>query len=458
MMRTLKIDYSVLDTKIKSLIARDSRSIRAKKNMLGSILIKGAGIFISILLVPVTLDYLSPFEYGVWLTLSSIFTWINYLDIGLSNGLRNKLAETFVENNQILGKVYVSTTFFLLSFIMAGCCLVFFILQPFLNWAVILNVDTHLIKNLNAVLLIAFAFFSLSVVFKIAGIILIADQRPAMNDLITLAGSAVSLLIIFILSKTTAGSLAYVLVVFTSIPSLVLMLSFPFVLKKYRFLKPSFTSIKVRYAKDLMGLGIQFFILQISSIIVFSSTNIIISQILSPELVTPYNIAFKYFSFVTLLFNIIITPMWTATTEAFRKGEMEWIKNALKEMMMVWLLCVAGIFIMTLLSDNVYSIWIGQKIKIPFLLTVIMAVYTIIIIWSVCFSTFLFGIGKLKLQIINLVLATVVYIPLAIWLGKTLGIFGIVLALCLVNLSGAVLNPIQLNLIFKGKAKGVWYA
>jgi O-antigen/teichoic acid export membrane protein len=207
-----------------------------------------------------------------------------------------------------------------------------------------------------------------------------------------------------------------------------------------------------------MGLGIQFFILQISSIIIFSSTNIIISQILSPELVTPYNIAFKYFSFITLFFNIIITPMWTATTEAFHKGEIEWIKNSLREMMIVWLLCVAGIFIMTILSNSVYSVWIGERIKIPFLLTAVMAVYTIIIIWSVCFSTFLFGIGKLRLQIVNLIGATVVYVPLAVWLGKSLGIYGIVIALCLVNLSGAILNPIQLNLIFKGRAKGVWYA
>ncbi|MCX6236008.1 MAG: hypothetical protein NTY07_00395 [Bacteroidia bacterium] len=205
-----------------------------------------------------------------------------------------------------------------------------------------------------------------------------------------------------------------------------------------------------------MGLGIQFFVMQISSIIIFSSSNIIISHILGPEQVTPYGIVFKYFSFVTLMFNIVLTPMWSATTEAYAKEDFDWIRRGIKSMLKFWLLSVGGIFIMILCSELIYNIWLDQQVKIPFTLTLLMGIYSIIILWSICFSTFLFGIGKLRLQLLNMVFVALFFIPVAIWMTKTLGIYGIVIALCLTNLSAAILNPIQFKKILSKKASGIW--
>jgi O-antigen/teichoic acid export membrane protein len=450
---------SFLNRKLQYYFLFVIRSIKARKNILWSGLIKGLSIIISIMLVPMTLKCLSILEYGVWLTLSSILTWINYLDIGLANGLRNKLAESIAAGNQKLGQIYVSTTFFLLAVIMASVFLFFLSLQSFIDWAIILNVNPTTVQNLNAVIIFAFAFFCLSLIFKLTGIILIADQRPATNDLITLIGSAVSLLIIFILSRVSRGSLFNVILTFTSVPAIILIISYPIIFAtKYRYLKPSIKAIKLQYSRNLMGLGFLFFIMQISSIVIFSSSNIIIAHVLDPEHVTPYNIVFKYFSVVTLMFNIAITPMWSASTEAYAKGDFDWIKNSLKSMLRIWIISVVVIFAMILCSEFVYNMWIGQQVKIPFTLTLIMGVYTVIMLWSVCFSTFLFGIGKLRLQLVNIMIVAILFIPLAIWLGKAIGIYGIVLTLCLTNISGAILNPIQFNRILSGKAIGIWNA
>jgi len=437
----------------------DVRSIRAKRNILLSFIIKGASILISLLLVPLTLNYLSPYEYGVWLTLSSILTWVNYFDIGLANGLRNKLSVTFANGNRSLGHIYVSTTFFLLTLIMAVCFLLFLSIQPFIDWSIILNVAPETVKNLNNVILVAFVFFCLSLVFKLTGIILIADQRPATNDLITLTGSALSLILIYILTRTTEGSLYNVIMTFTAVPAFILLLSYPVLFAtRYRYLKPSVKAIRLKYSKDLMGLGVQFFIMQISAIVIFSSSNIIISQVLGPEQVTPYNIVFKYFSVVTLMFNIVITPMWSATTEAYAKGDLGWINKGMKNMLKIWVLSVGGIVIMIGCSGFVYHLWIGDQVIIPFKLTLLMGIYSILLLWSVCFSTFLYGIGKLRLQLLNMVILAILFIPLAIWMSKMMGIYGIVVALCLTNLSGAILNPIQFKKILSKKAHGIWNA
>jgi O-antigen/teichoic acid export membrane protein len=446
-----------LKDNLQKFLSGDVRTIKARKNILGSFVVKGASILISLLLVPLTLNYLSPYEYGVWLTLSSILTWINYFDIGLANGLRNKLAETFATEDKSLGQIYVSTTFFLLTAIMTACFLLFLIFQPIINWSMILNVAPGMVEHLNSIIVIAFGFFCLSLIFKLTGIILIADQRPATNDLITLVGSALTLIIIYVLVRTSQGSLQKVILTFTAIPAFVLVATYPILFaKRYKYLSPTVQAVKLEYTKDLIGLGVQFFLMQISSIILFSSSNLIIAHLLGPEQVTPYNIVFKYFSFVTLLFNLIITPMWSATTEAYAKEDYAWIQNGLRSMLKIWGVSVVGVILMTLGGQFVYSLWIGHQIVIPFMLTLLMGAYTIIWLWSVCFSTFLFGIGKLRLQLVNITLVAVLFIPLAIFLTRLWGIYGIVLALTLSNLSGAILNPIQFRKILAGKARGIW--
>ena len=440
-----------------NLFSGDERSVLVKKNIYFSFLIKGFSISISLLLVPLTLNYLSVYEFGVWLTLSSIFTWINYFDIGLGNGLRNRLAESMAKQDKKLGQIYVSTTFFILSLIVTVVLLIFLAFQPHLNWAEILNADPEKVANLSRVIILSFAFFCLNFLFKIVGIIYAAAQKPAFNDLITLLGSLLSLIFIFILTKTSEGTLMNVALVFSAAPTIILLVAYPITFYGYfKDFRPKIRAVKPYYAKNLMNLGAQFFILQISGLLIFGTSNIIISRILGPEQVAPYNIAFKYFSIATMVFNIIITPMWSASTDAFAKGDLLWIKQYMKGMLKIAILSTIGVLVLILGSSIAYRLWIGTAIIIPFRLSFWMGLYTIVILWSTCFSTFLFGIGKLRVQLINTVIASCFFIPLALWLSKSLGITGIVIALCITNLSGAILNPVQYKKIISGNASGIW--
>src|SRR5665647_2891168 len=80
------------------------RSIKAKKNILASFVIKGLSIAISLVLVPLTINYINPSRYGIWLTLSSIIAWFSFFDIGFGNGLRNKFAEALAEGQEELAR------------------------------------------------------------------------------------------------------------------------------------------------------------------------------------------------------------------------------------------------------------------------------------------------------------------------------------------------------------------
>ena len=69
------------------------RTVKAKKNIVASFVIKGLNIAIGLILVPLTINYLNPTKYGIWITLSSVIGWFSFFDIGLGNGLRNRFAE-----------------------------------------------------------------------------------------------------------------------------------------------------------------------------------------------------------------------------------------------------------------------------------------------------------------------------------------------------------------------------
>ena len=106
--------FSRLYDKIKS---SDQRTALVRKNILASFLIKGWSALIIYLMVPLTLFTLGQYKNGVWLTISSILVWIDSLDIGLGNGLRNQLAIHMVDNNTKRARETVSSAFFMLVLI-----------------------------------------------------------------------------------------------------------------------------------------------------------------------------------------------------------------------------------------------------------------------------------------------------------------------------------------------------
>ena len=154
---------------LRKLINGDNRTLKAKKNILASILLKGIDGLVYLLLVPVTLGYLNEYEYGIWLTLSSILMWINSFDIGLGNGMRNKLATAIANNDLELGRFYVSTTFFMLGLLMLAIVFVGSALEPFIDWYSILNATTSSVPHLNQIVYLSFAIFCFNFIFKIIG-------------------------------------------------------------------------------------------------------------------------------------------------------------------------------------------------------------------------------------------------------------------------------------------------
>jgi len=445
-------------TFVNSILSKGhSRSNKAKKNIFFSILIKGFSIAISLILVPLTINYINPTQYGIWITLSSIIGWFSFFDIGLGNGLRNKLAESIAAGDLTNAKIYVSTTYAILSIIIGIILVIFLIINPFLDWTKILNTPAEMAKELRLLALIVFTFFCIQFVLKLLTTIITANQEPALASFYNLLGNIFSLLIIYILTKTTEGNLVYLGTVFSITPVLVLAISSIWLFRsRFRSYAPSVRFVKFRYASDLMNLGVKFFIIQIASIVIYQTSNFIIAQLFGPEQVTPFNIAYKYFSVITMGFSIIMMPFWSAFTEAWVKRDVVWIKNVIKKLIRLWVMISLGAIIMLVFSNFVYRIWVGTEITVPVSVSVVIAVYSILNTWCSIFAQFLNGVGKIKLQLYSGTFGAIINIPLSLFFGKHLGIYGVVLSTCLLGFISAIWSPIQYRKLINNTAKGIW--
>lgn len=438
-------------------VTGDSRTRLLKKNIIASFFIKGWTGCVQLLLVPLTLTCLGDYKNGLWMTISSMLIWIDNMDIGLGNGLRNKLAEVMAENDTTKARQYVSTTFFLLCGIMAIVLLVSVGIFSFdlFNLYNVLNVDSSIVPDLIDVLIVSFVITCLTFVFKLVGNVYLSLQLPAVNNAIVGIGQTLTLLVVIVLSITGSNSLRAIAFAYTLSPLVVNVIAFFYTMRwRYPFLCPSIKCFSKKYIESLASLGLRFFCLQIAGIILFMSSNFVISHLFTPGAVTPYQIAYRLFSLLLIVFMLIATPYWSATTDAYKKNDMLWIASSRKKLCKLLLGLAVALLLLVLFSQWIYRIWIGDEVNIPRSLSILMAVYIFELIYSQAYSFFLNGMGKLNLQLLMTILAAVAFYPLSYFMGNAYGLNGICMCLILVNLPGTIVNVLQFNYVIKKKKNG----
>lgn len=434
------------------------RSIKAKKHILASFLIKGISILIGFYMVPLTIGYVNTEQYGIWLTLASVVGWFSFFDIGLGHGLRNKLAEAWTKSDFVKARTYVSSTYAFLGVIIGVILFLFFIVQPWLDWQLILNTNKISPDELRLVAIATFTFFCFNFIFKLIYSIFLADQKPAYEGFFNLLSNVIALLIIFTLTKTTQGSLFYLALTLGLSPMVVLVFASVYMFRgKYKPITPSIRYINIDEFKELGSLGFRFFLIQISSIVIFSTDNIIIAQLLGPSEVPAYAIAHQYFGLVTAVFTIVSVPFWSAYTEAYVERDMDWISLTNGKLIKVWGgLVIISVFMLGI-SSYFYKFWVPQ-IEVPFLLSFMMFIYVNVLAWGNIFVVFINGVGKIQLQLVVGIICTLLNIPLSYFFAKTLGLgtAGVILATIICIAYGPILAPIQFKRIINGTARGIW--
>lgn len=450
-----------MNSPISRLLSRffgdSERSTTLSKNIIGSLFLKGISIVVQLMLVPMTLTYLSKELYGIWLTISSVVLWLTFFDVGFSLGLKNRLAEAIAKGNLKRGKQLVSTTYVMLFAIFVPLGLICEIIIPFFDWTKILNVAASYGPVLVVTMRILILSFVLQMMFNTLSTILAAFQRVAFANVFTVLGNVVSLIIIWLLIQFTEPSLINMAMTISFVPVAIYIVSSLILFSgPLRAVRPSLLAFRKDAIGDIFSLGVKFFIIQIQLIIMQQATNLLISNISNPDFVAYYNIVYRYLGAAMMVFNLVLAPLWPAFTDAYTKGDYVWMRSTYRTLTRLYLFCLGAIIIMCIISPFAYAIWLGNTISIPWAMTISIAVYFIILMWDSLQANLINGIGAVKLQSYVTCVGIVFHIPLSFFLGHYIGAYGVVVSLTLITFIYATCLTIQSIKILQKKASGIW--
>ena len=435
----------------------NERTRNVTKNVIGSVLIKGFSILIQLLLVPLTLGYLSPELYGIWLTLSSILLWLNFFDVGFTLGLKNKLAEAIATKDYKKGRALVSTTYFMMIIIFIPLCLLLEFLVPFINWSSFLNVSPIYNPQLIDVVQVLVTCFCLQMILNVITSVLAANQQVALSSAFPVIGNFFAVIAIYFLTKFSEPSLLNLALAISYLPIIVLLISSIIIFNgKLKLLRPNIKNIETVLIKDIFFFFFRFFIIQIQIIVLYQTTNILISNVSSPLDVTSYNIAYKYTSIASMAFSIILGPLWPAFTDAYTKKDYTWMNNVYRRMVQLYMLICIIVAIMVAISPIIYNIWLGSKANVDYIMTTIVAAYVLISAWDSLQVALINGIGCVTMQTYVTLIGLVLHIPLSIFIGKYIGALGVVTSMIIINIIYSSVFTTQIRKLLNGSARGIW--
>lgn len=434
------------------------RSVRAKKNIVYMFALRGVSIICSLLTVPLTINYVSSYAYGIWLTISSLVAWLSFFDIGIGNGLRNKFIEAVESGDSLRARRLVSTAYAIISIMVVSVWVISMSASCFIDWNNLLNVKGVPERQLLYTVLIAITNFCVLFILGLNRTLLNALQKPALASAFDTVTQVLLCLVLLVITHFSHGNIVYLALAMGGTSIFVLTTSniwtFRTILKEYR---PSVKYVRFSYAKDIMSLGIMFFFLSVLSIAFYQTNNLIISHYLGPEEVTVYNIAYRYINVLPMIFTIIITPFWSAFAEAQAHNDYVWMKSVRRRLMQtIMLLGLAGL-VMVLVSPVIYKVWIKDMVTVPVMVTLLVYLFQMFNMWGTLWTQLLSGLGKLRLQVICSTVCCVTYVPFGCWFCHKYGLYGLLaVSVGLQILCTAWFGVIQTNKLMNKTATGIW--
>lgn len=394
---------------------------RILKNIGISMIMKPIAALLAIEYTSFILIFLGDSKYAVWQIILNIVSWINYFDIGIGNGLRNRLAESYALGKTEESKKYVSTAYFATGIISVVFCVIICGIWNLFDLSTFFDMNTSG-ESTNAAVTISVFFVCLNFILALSRTMAYAVQKPGITSVVDVIAQIVQILAVIIITRIINASIMVTAVVYGSV-TLISNFCMYFIItyKKYD-LKPSFKYIDMKSMKSLMTLGIGFFIIQISILVLNTTDNLLVSRLYGKEVVTPYSLIYKLFYLIVQGHSIIIMPMWSAYTEASAIKNVKWIKDTLKKINIITVLLSAGTIVFIFLFKPIARIWLHKDYDFDNRVIVVMAIFVIAQMFYNNYSSLVCGVGRIKASTILAAISSVVNIPLSIFLAKGLGL------------------------------------
>jgi O-antigen/teichoic acid export membrane protein len=391
----------------------------------------------SLVSVPLTLKYLGPERYGIWVAMSSINTLLAFTDFGAGYGLMNRVARGTGTGDAELIRRSVSSTFFALLLVTALLLVGAACLYPLVPWQSGLHTRTTAdgIAAGRAVAVMVTVFL-LTTPFATVQRVQFAYQEGFQSQLWQIGGVLAGLVgLVAVISRK--GDLWMLALASTAGPFLAVCLNWvDQFYRKRPWLRPRRQSWELRTAKEVIADGGFFLILQLAGTVVLSIDSLLIVHWFGPVSLTEYSLVARLYQIAPALGAVWFAPLWPAYAEAIARGDARWARKSLSSSTGLATACSALIAITVSFSIRpLVLLWTHTAIKPSTWLITGFAVCTVIQTGTSAIAAYLNGSnyirGQAVLVIIQAALSVVLKVVLSRFIGSAAIVWGTSLAFML---------------------------
>lgn len=390
---------------------------------------KAAAAAAMLISVPLTLGYLGPERFGLWMAVSAVIAMLGFADFGLGNGILNAVSHASGRNDYRGIHQSVSNGIVMLMAIGALILVVFLSIYQYVPWPTVFNVKTATAGiESGPVVLVLVVCFVATLPLGATQKIQLGLQQGYWGNLWEAVGSVIGLLGIVVAIRFEAGlplialSMAGAPLIFRAVNTLV------FFGHQETALRPRFAHFDFGVIQRLVRTGFLFFVLQLAVIVGFQSDNIIIARILGVEAVAGYDVALKLSTLPAMFIGLVVVAQWPAYGEALTRGDSDWIRRTfIRTIRLSMLFAVPFALVLFTWGDTLIRVWAGPEVVPSTALITGMSIWSVLLMLGSVVAALLNGLHVVKFQAINALLMATANILLSIYLVGKIGVVGAII-------------------------------
>lgn len=409
-------------------IVRDPRYRRAAATAAAGLIARAVALGLTLVTVPLTLQYLGSERYGLWVAISSAVALLGFTDLGLGHGVLNAVTGSLAKGDTGVARQQISSAIGLLAAVVMACGAALLLVGSFIPWARIAAVHSpEAAAEAGPALAVAALCFLAGQPIAVASQVRLARQEGWSVHLVAAAGNVAAVMALLVVIAGKGG-----------LPMLALAMSLPPILaaavnaallygRDAPALRPSIKLFNRSMGVALLRSGSLFLVLELSMTVAFSSDAIVLAQLRGPEAVATYGVTARLFVIPFGLVALGLAPLWPAYGEAITRRDLGWVHTTLRRSTIAaGAVAGAGALVLVITGPALIRLWVDGRVDPTFDLVAGFGLWIVLSAVGTSVAMFLNGAGEIKLQAIAASIMAITNLALSIILTVQIGVAGVI--------------------------------
>ena len=376
-------------------------------------------------MVPLLLHHLGPERYGLWVTVTSFAAFLVVADLGLSQGIVSGISAAEAKHRRSTMQSLVSSAFYMLVLVAALLGAAYAVIYPVVPWDEVLNATSPAVAQLaGPAVAVLVAMTLVGIPFGLAVRVRQGFQESFIANLWMSIGSVVSLAAV-VLAIALGASLPWLVFAFACGPLTASLLNCASLFRSRPWLVPRRRDATVAQGRQLLSVGLLFFIVQVAGVAAYQTDNIVLARVIDVAAVTQYAVPMQLFMLIPTVFGLLAYPLWPAYREALERGDNIWFRRTVwRSLIFASAAGFAFSALLALTAVPVIHAWAGSSVTPSTSLVVALAIYSTLFTVSTVVAMFLYAVDAVRFLAWSSAVFVVANLGLSIALTRSIGIPG----------------------------------